>query len=37
MTYALWIVQGLLSAFVAYGRWRLGPPSGGEGKGRQAA
>ena len=25
MTYALWIVQGLLAAFVAYGRWRLAP------------
>ena len=36
MTYALWIVQallallflfagGLFAAFVAYGRWRLGP------------
>jgi hypothetical protein len=25
MTYALWVVQGLLAAFVAYGRWRLAP------------
>ena len=28
MTYALWIVQGLLAAFVAYGRWRLAPHRG---------
>ena len=31
------VVVGLLSAFVAYGRWRLAPHRGGEGKGRQAA
>jgi len=28
MNYALWIVQGLLAAFVAYGRWRLAPHRG---------
>ena len=33
MTYALWIVQGLLSAFVAYGRWRLAPHSGRKKRG----
>ena len=30
------VVVGLLSAFVAYGRWRLAPHRGGEKRGRES-